>query len=126
MAEAKTTTTTKTASSAEAPTPLEESTPPEPDKSLAQQEQEARDKASVQAPAAATAKDSGGAGAQKYVQSVIDKEVERGYRGIAVDPTPNHNYTLAGVTDPNVHTPEEFKIQTGTVVFPDVHEDAKK
>lgn len=29
---------------------------------------------------------------------VAGNEQEQGYRGVAVDPTPNANYTLAGVT----------------------------
>jgi hypothetical protein len=29
---------------------------------------------------------------------VIDRETEQGFRGVEVDPTPNENYTLAGVT----------------------------
>lgn len=32
------------------------------------------------------------------VQSTVDEETERGYNGTEVDPTPNENYTLAGVT----------------------------
>lgn len=31
-------------------------------------------------------------------QEAMDAEHEKGYRGVAVDPTPNENYTLAGVT----------------------------
>lgn len=32
------------------------------------------------------------------VQKNMDVEQEKGYRGAAVDPTPNENYTVAGVT----------------------------
>jgi hypothetical protein len=32
------------------------------------------------------------------VQKRVDKETEQGFRGIEVDPTPNENYTVAGVT----------------------------
>lgn len=32
------------------------------------------------------------------MQEAMDAEHERGHRGVAVDPTPNENYTLAGVT----------------------------
>lgn len=40
------------------------------------------------------------------VQSATDKELEQGYRGEqAVDPTPNENYTVAGVTS-GAPTPE--------------------
>lgn len=31
-------------------------------------------------------------------QEAMDAEHERGYRGVAVDPTPNEHYTVAGVT----------------------------
>lgn len=31
-------------------------------------------------------------------QEVIDRETAQGFRGVEVDPTPNENYTLAGVT----------------------------
>jgi hypothetical protein len=31
-------------------------------------------------------------------QDVIDKETAQGFRGVEVDPTPNENYTLQGVT----------------------------
>lgn len=35
---------------------------------------------------------------QAAVQKAVDKETEQGYRGTTVDPTPNENYTVAGVT----------------------------
>lgn len=38
-------------------------------------------------------------------QEVVDKETEQGFRGVEVDPTPNENYTLAGVTS-GAPTPE--------------------
>ncbi len=31
------------------------------------------------------------------VQERVDRETERGFRGVEVDPTPNENYTVAGV-----------------------------
>lgn len=34
----------------------------------------------------------------KKVQAAVDAETEQGFRGIEVDPTPNENYTAAGVT----------------------------
>jgi hypothetical protein len=34
----------------------------------------------------------------KKVQDAVDKETEQGFRGVEVDPTPNENYTAAGVT----------------------------
>ena len=60
---------------------------------------------------------------QKAVTAKINAENEQGFRGTAPDPTPNHNYTLAGVVDPSVRVPEEFKVQTGVVVYPTVHPD---
>ena len=32
------------------------------------------------------------------VQAAVDAEVEQGFVGTEVDPTPNENYTVAGVT----------------------------
>lgn len=32
------------------------------------------------------------------VQEKVDEENEQGFRGTEVDPTPNENYTVAGVT----------------------------
>lgn len=52
-------------------------------------------------------------------EHALKEEWEKGYRGIEADPTPNENYTLAGVTDPDKHVPEEFKVQTGKLVLPD-------
>lgn len=34
----------------------------------------------------------------KEVQAKMDEETEKGYRGFVPDPTPNENYTVAGVT----------------------------
>ncbi len=36
--------------------------------------------------------------AAKQVQEAVDQETEQGFRGVEVDPTPNENYTLKGVT----------------------------
>lgn len=47
------------------------------------------------------------------VQEIVDKEQEQGFAGIKVDPTPNENYTLAGVTKkaPTPETdPEQAKL----------------
>lgn len=38
-------------------------------------------------------------------QRIIDRETEQGFRGVEVDPTPNENYTLQGVTS-GAPTPE--------------------
>lgn len=35
--------------------------------------------------------------ASAEVQKQVEKEEEQGFRGVEVDPTPNENYTLAGV-----------------------------
>lgn len=35
--------------------------------------------------------------AQAEVQKVVDKQVDQGFRGVEVDPTPNENYTVPGV-----------------------------
>ena len=101
-------------------------TTPKSTKTTLATDQGLRDAASQSLPADAKAKDSGGAAVQEAIQARMDAETARGYRGIPGDPTPNENYTLAGVTDPNKVTPEERKVQTGKVVFSDVHEDAKK
>jgi hypothetical protein len=39
------------------------------------------------------------------VQEKVDEETEQGFRGVKVDPTPNENYTLAGVAS-GAPTPE--------------------
>lgn len=44
------------------------------------------------------------AGAEQ-VQEKMDEITEKGYRGVAVDPTPNEAYTVAGVTS-GAPTPE--------------------
>ena len=43
--------------------------------------------------------------AADQVQTAVDQETEQGYRGLEVDPTPNENYTVAGVTS-DKPTPE--------------------
>lgn len=48
--------------------------------------------------------DTGAAGSDQ-VQARIDEENEHGLRGIKVDPTPDENYTVAGVTS-GAPTPE--------------------
>ena len=44
------------------------------------------------------------------VQATVEEELEQGFRGTAVDPTPNENYTVEGVTS-GAPTPEttDFK-----------------
>ena len=41
----------------------------------------------------------------KQAAKNAEKELEQGFRGAKVDPTPNENYTVAGVTG-NAPTPE--------------------
>lgn len=36
--------------------------------------------------------------AEDKVQDAVDEETARGFNGIEVDPTPNENYTVDGVT----------------------------
>lgn len=47
-------------------------------------------------------------------QKAIDREVEQGFRGVEVDPTPNENYTVAGVTS-GAPTPESDPEQAAQV-----------
>lgn len=35
--------------------------------------------------------------AESEVQDAVDEETEKGYRGVEVDKTPNHAYTVEGV-----------------------------
>jgi hypothetical protein len=44
----------------------------------------------------------------EQVQAKVDEETEQGFRGVEVDPTPNENYTVAGVTS-GAPTPETDK-----------------
>ena len=48
------------------------------------------------------------------VQKQVDKEQEQGFRGIETDPTPNENYTVAGVVA-GLPTPETDKAHARTV-----------
>jgi hypothetical protein len=50
-------------------------------------------------------KPAGGDGGAAEVQARVDKELEQGFRGVEADPTPNENYTVAGVTS-GAPTPE--------------------
>jgi len=42
---------------------------------------------------------------QKQAQDKVDEETEQGFRGTKVDPTPDANYSVAGVTK-GAPTPE--------------------
>ncbi len=42
---------------------------------------------------------------EQQLQETFDRETEQGFRGFEVDPTPNENYTVAGVTK-GLPTPE--------------------
>lgn len=44
------------------------------------------------------------AGAEQ-VQDKVDKETQQGFSGVEIDPTPNENYSVAGVTK-GAPTPE--------------------
>ena len=57
--------------------------------------------------AAKDSKTSGDAG-EAEVQAKVDEANEKGYFGETVDPTPNENYTVAGVTS-GKPTPETDK-----------------
>jgi hypothetical protein len=48
------------------------------------------------------------------VQAKMDEEQEKGYRGTKGDPTPNENYTVAGVTK-GLPTPETDPAQAAKV-----------
>lgn len=49
---------------------------------------------------------------QEEVQERMDEETEQGFRGTKADPTPNENYTVAGVIA-GKPTPETTKSETG-------------
>lgn len=56
----------------------------------------------------------------KELQSTADRETAQGFRGVEVDPTPNENYTVAGVTsgkptpETNVELAKNVRQETGT------------
>jgi hypothetical protein len=52
-------------------------------------------------------------GFQAELQAKVDAENAKGFRGIEVDPTPNENYTVKGVTS-NKPTPETDVDAAGT------------
>lgn len=60
------------------------------------------------------------------LHKALQEEWDKGFRGIEADPTPNDHYSVAGVTDPDKHVPEEFKTRTGVAVFPDPDYGQKK
>ena len=47
------------------------------------------------------------------VQSKMDKLTEQGFRGVKVDPRPNEDYTVAGVTSGAGATEADDSIDTG-------------
>lgn len=64
----------------------------------------------------------------KEVQAKMDKETEKGYRGTVPDPTPNANYTVAGVTS-GAPTPEnnpDAAAEVGSGKFRDVNPEPTK
>jgi carbamate kinase len=62
-----------------------------------------------------TATDAG----QAEVQKKFDAEQEQGYRGVVPDPTPNENYSVAGVTSgaPTPETVNKGQSGVGTTVI---------
>lgn len=65
----------------------------------------------------------------KEVQSKMDEETEKGFRGVKVDPTPNENYTVAGVTSgkPTPETDPKMAQEAGSTKFTGIQpERAKK
>lgn len=64
----------------------------------------------------------------KEVQEKMDVETEQGYRGTVPDPTPNENYTVAGVTS-GAPTPEnnpEAAAAVGSGKFRDINPEPAK
>jgi len=47
-------------------------------------------------------------------QDAMDVETDQGYRGVSPDPTPNHHYTVQGVTK-GLPTPETHPEQAAKV-----------
>jgi len=54
----------------------------------------------------------------KEVQEKVNDETEKGYRGTVLDPTPNENYTIAGVTSgkPTPETDEKLAAEARQAV----------
>lgn len=64
----------------------------------------------------------------REVQAKMDQEQEQGYRGIVPDPTPNQNYTVAGVTS-GAPTPEnnpQAAAEAGSTKFAQVNPEPAK
>lgn len=67
---------------------------------------------------------------QDQVDKLVDQELEQGYRGQKVDPTPNENYTVAGVLagKPTPETENAGQPRTHTTtasIEPDVRANPK-
>lgn len=62
------------------------------------------------------------------VQAKVDAENEQGFRGTKVDPTPDENYTVAGVTSgaPTPETDAEAAQAAGSTRFAGMPEAAKE
>lgn len=71
---------------------------------MADQDKAQRDRQAAEAKAAEAERKEQGLPSAKadagaaQVQQTVDAEEERGYRGVAPDPTPNEHYTVKGVT----------------------------
>ncbi len=48
---------------------------------------------------------------ETQVQQMVDEQTEQGFIGIKSDPTPNENYTIAGVTK-GLPTPETDPLES--------------
>lgn len=57
---------------------------------------------------------------REQVQSRMDEYTEQGFRGVKVDPTPNENYTVSGVTSgaPTPETDEAAEAEARTELSP--------
>jgi hypothetical protein len=55
----------------------------------------------------------------KEAQAKMDQETAKGYHGTKVDPTPNENYTVAGVTSgkPTPETDPAMAKEAGSMKF---------
>lgn len=62
-----------------------------------------------EAPANQVADEPGAAALQEFMQKRVDAEQAKGHRGTKMDPTPNKNYTLAGVNK-GLPTPETIVV----------------
>lgn len=93
----------------------------EPNKS---KEQDASKQAPVEQVGLEKGKDLGG----DEVQQRVDREMAQGYSGINADPTPDENYTVAGVTSgaPTPETDPDAAAKAGSSKFAYLDADKKR